>query len=79
MSRDRQETVPDQWQTQIMLRILMRASVIYISEMDDDAVRSMHMTPTHSLEDAMKLAKKILGKESVTVTAIPDGVSVIVR
>ena len=30
-------------------------------------------------EEAMKLAKEILGKESVTVTAIPDGISVIVK
>ena len=78
-SRDRQETVPDQWQTQIMLRVLMRASVIYISQMDDASVEKMHMTPAHSLEEALALAKKILGREEVTVTAIPDGVSVIVK
>ena len=78
-SRDRQETVPDQWQTQILLRVLMRATVIYISEMDDASVKKMHMTPAHSLEEALTLAKEILGREEVTVTAIPDGVSVIVK
>ena len=79
LSRDRQETVPDQWQTQIMLRVLMRASVIYISDMDDETVAQMHMTPAHSLEEALEKAKKILGREELTVTAIPDGVSVIVK
>lgn len=78
-SRDRQETVPDQWQTQIMLRVLSRASVIYISDMEDAIIRKMHMTPAHSLEEAMMLAKEKLGREAVTVTAIPDGVSVIVK
>ena len=78
-SRDRQETVPDQWQTQILLRVLMRAEVIYISEMDDEIVRKMHMTPAHSLDEALAKAKKILGREEVTITAIPDGVSVIVK
>lgn len=78
-SRDRQETVPDQWQTQIMLRVLMKASVIYISDMDDETVRKMHMIPAHTLQEAMTLAKEKLGREEVTVTAIPDGVSVIVK
>lgn len=31
LARGRQETVPDQWQTQILLRILMNHTVIYIS------------------------------------------------
>ena len=78
-SRGRNETVPDQWQTQILLRVLMRASVIYISEMDDETVRKMHMTPAHSIEEALEIAKKLLNKEHPTITAIPDGVSVIVK
>ncbi len=78
-SRGRGETVPDQWQTQILLRVLMRASVIYISEMDDETVRKMHMTPAHSIEEALEIAKKLLNKEHPTITAIPDGVSVIVK
>lgn len=79
LQRDRNETVPDQWQTQIMLRVLMRARVIYISEMDDNTVEKMHMIPAHSVDEAIKKAKEILGKEEVTITAIPDGVGVIVE
>ncbi len=78
LSRDRTETVPDQWQTQIMLRVLIHASVIYISEMPDETVREMHMIPAHSIEDAIIKAKEILGKEDATITAIPDGVAVVV-
>ena len=79
LSRDRGETVPDQWQTQIMLRVLMHASVIYISEMPDETVREMHMIPAHSIEEAIVKAKEILNKEDVTITAIPDGVAVVVK
>ncbi len=78
LSRSRGETVPDQWQTQIMLRVLMHASVIYISQMPDETVREMHMIPAHSIEDAIIKAKEILGKEAATITAIPDGVAVVV-
>lgn len=79
LRRGRNETVPDQWQTQIMLRVLMRARVIYISEMDDKMVEKMHMIPAHSIDEAIKKAKELLGKDDVTITAIPDGVSVVVQ
>ncbi len=79
LSRERNETVPDQWQTQIMLRVLMHANVIYISEMPDETVKKMHMIPAHSIEEALVKAKEILGKDDVTVTAIPDGVAVVVK
>lgn len=79
LARGRNETVPDQWQTQIMLRVLMRAKVIFISEMDDELVEQMHMIPAHSIEQAIELAKDLLGKQDVTITAIPDGVSVVVQ
>jgi len=79
LKRGRDETVPDQWQTQIMLRVLMRASVIYISEMDDETVKKMHMIPAHSVDEAIKKAKDILGKDKATIVAIPDGVAVVVQ
>lgn len=78
LSRKRNETVPDQWQSQILLRILMKAKVIYVSNIPDDIVKKMHMIPAHSIDDAVAAAKKILAKENATITAIPDGVSVIV-
>lgn len=78
LNRGRKETVPDQWQTQILLRILMHASVIYISEMPDDLVEKMHMIPAHSIAEAIKKAKEILEKEDIQIAAIPDGVSVMV-
>ena len=78
LSRKRSETAPDQWQSQILLRILSKASVIYVSNMPDDMVSAMHMIPAANIGEAMEKAKVILGKEKPTVTAIPDGISVIV-
>ena len=78
LSRGRNETIPDQWQTQILLRILMKAKVIYVSDMADEIVEKMHMIPANSLEEAITKAKKLISKENITLTAIPDGVSVMV-
>lgn len=78
MSRGRNETVSDQWQTQILIRVLKRARVIYVSDAADQLVRDLHMIPAHSLDEAMRLAEEILGNSQATVTAIPDGVSVMV-
>ena len=79
LARGRNETEPDQWQSQILLRILHRAQVIYVSEMPDEMVEKMHMIPAHSLDEAMAKAKQLAGKEKPMITAIPEGVSVIVR
>ena len=78
LSRDRKETVSDQWQTQVMLRVIQKATVIYVSEMDDETISKMHMIPACSLKDALEKAKTLLQKDTPTITAIPDGISVIV-
>ncbi len=79
LKRGRNETVPDQWQTQVFIRVLMKAKVIYISDMPDEIIEEMHMIPAHSIESALKMAKDILKKEDIKIAAIPDGVSVMVR
>ena len=78
LSRGRNETVPDQWQTQIFLRILQRARVVYVSEAPDEMVRAMHMTPAKDLEKAIRIAKDMVGNDNASITAIPDGVAVMV-
>lgn len=78
LDRGRSETVPDQWQTQIFLRILKRATVIYVSEAPDHIVSDLHMIPAHSIEEALSKAKEILRTDRPSVVAIPDGVSVMV-
>ncbi len=78
LSRGRNETLPDQWQSQILIRILQKATVIYISDAPDDMVEAMHMIPCHSLSDAIKKAGEILNNPNADITAIPDGIAVMV-
>lgn len=78
LKRGRGETVPDQWQTQIFLRILMHARVIFVSQMPDDIIREMHMIPAHSIAEAVAMARQLLHQEEIKFAAIPDGVSVMV-
>ena len=78
MARGRDETEPDQWQSQILLRILGRAKVFYLSEQPDALIRQLHMTPVHSVEEALEQAKAFLGKTDPTITVIPDGIGVMV-
>lgn len=78
LARDRNETIPDQWQAQILLRILSKCPVVYVSDAPDEMVSAMHMIPAHSIGEALGIAKKLLGNEHPTVTAIPDGISVMV-
>ncbi|MGH4039094.1 MAG: nickel-dependent lactate racemase [Sphaerochaeta sp.] len=78
LSRDKNETEADQWQTQIFLRILQKAKVIYISEVEDKIISDMHMIPASNLDEALKKAEKLLNNPKSSIIAIPDGVSLIV-
>ena len=62
LARGRNQTVPDQWQAQIILRVLQKARVVYVSSIDDETVERMHMIPAHSLEEAMDKAKALVGE-----------------
>lgn len=78
MRRGRNETTPDQWMVQVLCRVLSRASVIYVSEASDEMVRAFHMIPAHSLDEALAAAEELLGSKDASITAVPDGVSVMV-
>ncbi|MDR2172333.1 MAG: nickel-dependent lactate racemase [Planctomycetaceae bacterium] len=73
------KTQVDQWQSQIFARVLKHASVIYISEAPDNIVKDLHMIPAKSIKEALSIAENILKNPNATITAIPDGVSVIVK
>lgn len=76
-----EETIIDQWQSQIFARVLMRARVVFVSDAPDSMVEDLHMIPAHSLEEALEKADAILEEKGIkdgSVLAIPDGVSVMV-
>jgi nickel-dependent lactate racemase len=71
------DTVPDQWESQILARILSRFPVVLVSECDPELVRAMKMHPATDLSQALALAEELLGHPG-TVTAIPEGISTII-
>ncbi len=75
----RNETVPDQWEFQILARMLDKYTVIMVTDMcDPQMIKDMHMEHASSFEEALKRAYEIKGSDA-KVVVIPDGVSVIVR
>lgn len=74
-----EETIPDQWEIQILARILVRHKVIFVTDPENrQLIEDMHMTYAESLEEAIKMAKEIKG-EDAKIAFVPDGVSVIVN
>ena len=78
MARKAEETIPDQWQSQIFARVLLRSTVIMVTDAPRQMVEDLHMRWAPSLEDALKMADGILGHDKGSITAIPDGIGVIV-
>jgi len=73
------ETIPDQWESQILSRILMKHKVIFVSRPEmKQIVEDMKMSWCATLEDALAQAKAEKG-ENAFVTVIPNGISVIVQ
>ena len=78
LARGPEETIVDQWQSQIFARVLMKARVVFVSDCDPQTVRELHMIPARTVDEAMDIAAKLVGREDWRVSVIPDGVSVIV-
>jgi len=72
-------TQPDQWEAQILARILSRRRVIVVTRDCDHALlRSMGLEAASSLVEALGMADASAGARS-KIAVIPDGVSVVVR
>jgi len=75
----RNETKPYQWKIQILARILNHFKVIVVTEdCDHQVICDMHMTPASTLEEALGIARGIMG-EDASITIIPNGSTVIVE
>ena len=73
------ETIPDQWESQILARILMKHRVIFVSRPEmETTLRDMKLDYAASLEEAFAVAKADKG-ENAEVTIIPNGISVMVK
>lgn len=77
ISKDK--TIPDQWEFQILARILEKFTVIMVTDLcDPNMIKNMHMQHANSFDEALKMAFDIKGNNA-KVAVIPDGVSVIVK
>ena len=75
----RNETVADQWESQVLARILNRHHVIMVSDLiKPEIVRAMHMEHASSLDEALRRAYALQGRNA-KVAVIPDGLAVIVQ
>ena len=79
MSIDRNSTIPDQWATQIMARILLKHTVVFVTDQcDHGLITDMGFKAVSTVDEAMAMAEKIVGSDA-RITVVPDGVAVIVN
>jgi len=73
------ETIPDQWESQILARILMKHRIIFVSRPEmETTLREMKLGYAPDLATAMAMAKQDKG-ENARITLIPNGISVMVK
>lgn len=73
-----EETIPDQWEAQMLARVQNRARCIFLTgEENRRLVEDMHMLWAGTPQQALALAEELVGKDA-SVTVVPDGVGVIV-
>ncbi len=73
------ETEADQWQSQILARVLLKHKVILVTDTNlAEEVEKMHMKFAPTLEAALEMALLEKGKDA-EITVIPDGVGIIIK
>ena len=55
--------MPDQWESQILCRILLKYKVILVTQAPKYTVEEMQMDYADSVEDAIRMADEYLGRE----------------
>lgn len=72
-----QETIPEQWCTQVCVRVLRKHPVILVTTfLDHEEVRKANMIPASTPDEALEIAYRLKGNNA-RVVVIPDGVSVL--
>jgi len=73
-----EETRMDQWEAQILARVLEKATCFFVTGEENRAlIEAMHMRWAPDVNTALTMVSEMLG-ENASVTVIPDGVGVIV-
>ena len=73
------DTEFDQWEAQILARILCKSHVIIVSDKcDPKIIKAMHIDHAYNVEEAIEKAYKLVGNDK-KIVVIPDGISVIIK
>lgn len=76
---DRRHTVADQWESQVLARVLNQHHVIMVSDLiQPEIVTNMHMEHARTFDEALRRAYEMQGN-TARVSVIPDGLAVIVH
>lgn len=68
------EPITDQWQAQVLARILKKANVVVVTDgVKHGVIREMMMEPASSLEQALDFAIKRVSRKKPKIVAIPEG------
>lgn len=79
MATAQEDTIADQWESQILARILLKHKVIVVTDQCDPAlVTGMKMLHAPTYAEALAMADRIKGP-GASITVIPDGVAVVVK
>jgi nickel-dependent lactate racemase len=75
----RDKTVADQWEAQILARILIKHKVIMVSDIQSKKlIEDMHMIYSASVEEALDKGRQQTNADA-GIVVIPDGVGIIIR
>ncbi|MGD2200682.1 MAG: nickel-dependent lactate racemase [Candidatus Bathyarchaeota archaeon] len=66
----------DQWEAQILARVLIKCEVICVTGVAPQTIRKMHMTPARDIGEALEIAMDKVGR-SPEIVAVPGGPSII--
>lgn len=73
-----EETKIDQWEYQILARIMLKFKVIMVTEAPRGMIEDMGLLFSDSIERALEMAEIIVGDREAPVTAIPNGIAVFI-
>lgn len=79
LMRDKYHTVVDQWESQVLVRILLKYHVIMVTKAPVEMVETFRMHHADTVDEAIVKAVELLNNHEAKITVIPDGISVIIN
>lgn len=79
LMRDKYNTVVDQWESQVLVRILLKYHVIMVTKAPVEMVETFRMHHADTVDEAIVKAVELLNNHEAKITVIPDGISVIIN